>query len=347
MYEPLLRRTAVWPTIGNHDAHSADSATQSGPYYDIFTLPSQAEAGGLATGTEAYYAWDYANIHFIVLDSQETATSPGSAQHTWLIADLAATTQEWIIAYWHHPPYSKGSHDSDTEGKLIQARQNLLPVLEAGGVDLVLTGHSHSYERSMLLDSHYDVSANFDPSTMALDTGDGRVGGSGAYRKANPFPSAHEGAVYVVAGSSGSVNTSSPLDHPVMISSLPRRGSVVIDLEGDQLSAMFLDDLGVVADEFTMVKDGVTPSPTWVREVEFGDVWRYEDSGTDLGVLWRDPAYDASSWATGPAPLGFGESYIATTVSFGSNPLNMHRTIYFRRELVIDCVPNPVDGLQL
>ena len=36
-------------------------------------------------------------------------------------------------------------------------RQNALPILEADGVDLVLTGHSHSYERSFLLDGHYGV----------------------------------------------------------------------------------------------------------------------------------------------------------------------------------------------
>jgi 3',5'-cyclic AMP phosphodiesterase CpdA len=65
---------------------------------------------------------------------------------TWLQADLESTTQDWIIALWHHPPYTKGSHNSDTETELIEMRQNVLPILEAGGVDLVLTGHSHCYE---------------------------------------------------------------------------------------------------------------------------------------------------------------------------------------------------------
>ena len=67
MYPKLLRRVPLWPTLGNHDGHTADSATQSGPYYDIFTLPADAEAGGLRSGTEAYYSFDYANIHFISL----------------------------------------------------------------------------------------------------------------------------------------------------------------------------------------------------------------------------------------------------------------------------------------
>ena len=78
-------------------------------------------------------------------------------------------------------------------------RQNVLPILEAGGVDLVLTGHRHSYERSFLLDGHYGASTTLTPA-MKIDGGSGRVEGTGAYRKATL---AGEGAVYVVAGSWG------------------------------------------------------------------------------------------------------------------------------------------------
>ena len=73
---------------------------------------------------------------------------------TWLKEDLAGTTQEWKIAFWHHPPYTKGSHDSDSENALADMRQNLVPILERGGADLVLTGHSYSYERSVLLNGN-------------------------------------------------------------------------------------------------------------------------------------------------------------------------------------------------
>jgi 3',5'-cyclic AMP phosphodiesterase CpdA len=91
---------------------------------------------------------------------------------TWLENDLAATDKQWIIAYWHHPPYSKGSHDSDLETWSIEMRTNVLPILEAHGVDLVLTGHSHSYERSYLLNGHYGSSTTL-TSGMVLDAGDG------------------------------------------------------------------------------------------------------------------------------------------------------------------------------
>ncbi len=70
MYPEVLRRTPLFSTLGNHDGHQADSATQSGPYYDIFTFPTGGELGGLTSGTEAYYSFDYANIHFISLDCE-------------------------------------------------------------------------------------------------------------------------------------------------------------------------------------------------------------------------------------------------------------------------------------
>ncbi len=99
MYPSLLRQAVLWPTLGNHDGRTASSATLSGPYYDIFTLPRFAEAGGLASGTEAYYSFDYANIHFICLDSYDSDLALNGPMLTWLQNDLAATTQNWIIAY--------------------------------------------------------------------------------------------------------------------------------------------------------------------------------------------------------------------------------------------------------
>ncbi len=115
------------------------------------------------------------NLHFICLDSHETDRSPDGPMLTWLVDDLMATGADWVIAFWHHPPYTKGSHDSDVEPPLVEMRENVLPILEDFGVDLVLAGHSHSYERSFLLDSHYGSSATLKPATMILNGGDGRL----------------------------------------------------------------------------------------------------------------------------------------------------------------------------
>lgn len=274
MYRDLWRKSVCWPTLGNHDAGSAASITQSGVYYDIFTLPTLGQAGGLTSGTEAYYSFDFGNIHFVCLDSEGTDRSPEGAMITWLKHDLAATKQDWIISYFHHPPYTKGSHDSNTEGKLVDMRRNALPILEAAGADLNLTGHSHSYERSFLLDGHYGTQDTL-TAKMKVDGGDGRPDGKGAYRKATLAKGAHEGSVYVVAGSSGKVSLQNEksakrgyLDHPAMFLSLPRLGSLVLDVDGNRLDANFISETGERLDYFSIVKGkgGATAKPTASRE---------------------------------------------------------------------------------
>ena len=70
-YPDTLRTSALWPTFGNHDALSASSWTQSGPYYETSSLPTNGEAGGVPSGTEACYSFDFANIHFVVLDAED------------------------------------------------------------------------------------------------------------------------------------------------------------------------------------------------------------------------------------------------------------------------------------
>jgi len=260
-YPEELRTLPLWPTLGNHDAFSADSETGSGVYYDLFTLPREGEAGGVPSGTEAYYSFDYGTIHFLCLNSHDVDRSPDGAMVTWLRADLAAARDaRWIIAYWHHPPYTKGSHDSDVEMRSIEMREWILPVLEEGGVDLVLTGHSHAYERSFLVDGHYGPSDSLQPS-MVLDGGDGRPEGDGAYQKPSGGPAPHEGAVYVVAGSSGKVSSRGDLNHPVMALSLRELGSLVLDIDGPRLDATFLTAQPAgVGDTFTLLK-GAPPPP--------------------------------------------------------------------------------------
>src|SRR5204863_983437 len=132
----------------------------------------------------------------ICLDSMTSDRSATGPMLSWLQGDLGANTKVWTIAFWHHPPYSKGSHDSDIDTELVEMRANALPILENYGVDLVLCGHSHSYERSFLLDGHYGSSSTFNNS-MKKDGGSGRADDTGAYRKQHASPFGHEGAVYV------------------------------------------------------------------------------------------------------------------------------------------------------
>ncbi|MCG8461380.1 MAG: metallophosphoesterase family protein, partial [Holophagales bacterium] len=141
-YPEELRTLALWPSLGNHDLHALEDGR--GPYYDIFDLPTRGEAGGVASGTEAYYSFDHGPVHFVALDTASGDMRPGREMLTWLEADLEATTQPWVIVYAHHPPYTDGWHRSDDTEKGWRAlviRENILPILEKHGVDLFLAGH--------------------------------------------------------------------------------------------------------------------------------------------------------------------------------------------------------------
>ncbi len=310
MYPTLLRKSVLWPTYGNHDGQAANSSTQTGPYYDIFSLPTQAQAGGIPTGTEAYYSFDYGNIHFISLESFETDRSSAGPMMTWLRNDLAATTQPWIVAFWHHPPYSKGAHNSDVDVESVQMRQTALPILEAAGVDLVLTGHSHSYERSFLLDGHYGGSTTLTPA-MILDGGNGRESGSGAYQKPAAVKVPHEGAVYAVAGSSGET-AGGPLNHPAMFISLNTLGSMVLDINGGRLDAVFLDSTGVVRDSFTIVKSTIDVTPPVRSNGQPAGVLPAGTTGAPISLVTDEAATCRYATAAGVAYGAMTTTFTAT-----------------------------------
>ncbi len=177
VYKGMMRNTVIWPTPGNHDMRSADSQFGSGPYYNIFTTPKNGEAGGIPSGKEAYYSFNYGDIHFISMDSEDTPRDKNGEMANWLRTDLENDDHNWKIAYFHHPVYTKGSHDSDrdkdSDGRMQEMRENFLPILEEHGVDLVLGGHSHIYERSYLLKGHYGYSDEFDPDHMIIQNDPG------------------------------------------------------------------------------------------------------------------------------------------------------------------------------
>jgi hypothetical protein len=172
--------------------------------------------------------------------------------YQWLEADLAANTNEWLIAFWHHPPYSKGSNDSDARTEQIEMRSNFVPLLESHGVDLVLGGHSHSYERSYLMDGHYGLSSTF-TTNFLKDSGNGRLDGAGAYLKPTLGEGPREGAVYAVTGS-GAALGGGTLNHPAMYRSLNQLGSMVLDIHANRLEAKFVRETGVIDDYFTLIK---------------------------------------------------------------------------------------------
>ena len=212
---------------------------------------------------EAYYSFDYANVHFIILDSHHTSREVGGAMYNWTLTDIQNTKQDWIVTLFHHPVYTKGSHDSDTEDRLIEMRQNFMPMMEANGVDLILNGHSHSYERSYFLNGHYGFANTFNPDEITKGgntvgpngNGDGKADSDGAYQKTGV---ATEGAVYITTGSAGKIS-GGDLNHQAMSVSLNQLGSCVMEVEddgrgGQNLTVKFLRETDEVEDYFTINK---------------------------------------------------------------------------------------------
>ena len=249
-YQSILKNIPVWPGYGNHDA-------RRWAYFDLFTLPEKAEAGGIPSGTENYYSFEYSNAHFIMLDSQVSSRSVQGEMATWLRQDLASNQKNWLIAVLHHPPYTRGSHNSDdksdSRGRLFDVRENILPILEKGGVDLVLTGHSHVYERSYLMGCHYGTSNELKDS-MLYDTSV-----QGPYLKHHAKSKPYQGTVYAVVGSSARADFG-PIDHPVMAVAKRETGSMVVDIDGLSLQAYFINDEAKVIDNFRIEK-GVASVP--------------------------------------------------------------------------------------
>lgn len=126
VYGDLFRNIPFFPASGNHDYRTMSGA----PFRDVFNLPG--------TSGEKWYSYDWGRVHFVALDTEADYRT----QAAWLDTDLAATQAAWKIIYLHKPPYSSGSHGSDTG-----LRAALEPVLARHGVQLVLAGHDHNYER--------------------------------------------------------------------------------------------------------------------------------------------------------------------------------------------------------
>ena len=262
----LTKNHVLWPAPGNHDYAnlSARQLDHNVPYYDMFSLPKNGEAGGIESATEAYYSYNYGNIHFIALDSYGWETGNArlydtlGPQAVWLKRDLEGNNQLWTIVYFHHPPYTKGSHNSDTESELINMRQKIVPILERYKVDLVLNGHSHCYERSYLINGHYGLENTFDTTTHALSTSSAKYDGStNSCMYVKNSTAVKNGIVYTLIGSAGQLGgTSAGYPHNAMYySNTANGGALFFEVDSNQLTAKWIGADGVIRDNFNILKN--------------------------------------------------------------------------------------------
>ncbi|XXF75903.1 metallophosphoesterase [Myxococcaceae bacterium GXIMD 01537] len=136
----LLAEVPMFASPGNHEYVT----NQGQPYLDNLYLPTNNPAG-----SERYYSFDWGHVHFVSIDSN-CAIGLASSERckpadmkAWVEQDLASSQQPWKVVFFHHPPWSSGEH-----GSQLKVRRDYAPIFEKTGVDLVLTGHDHEYERS-------------------------------------------------------------------------------------------------------------------------------------------------------------------------------------------------------
>ncbi|HEX8939309.1 MAG TPA: DNRLRE domain-containing protein [Candidatus Limnocylindrales bacterium] len=140
VFDPTWGRakSLIKPTIGNHEYLTTNAAG----YFAYF---------GAAAGdpTKGYYSYDLGAWHVVTLNSECShigGCGTGSAQETWLKADLAAHPAACTLATFHEPRWSSGEHGDAT------AMATIWNDLVAARVELVLSGHNHDYERFAPLD---------------------------------------------------------------------------------------------------------------------------------------------------------------------------------------------------
>ncbi|THU40162.1 T9SS type A sorting domain-containing protein [Niastella caeni] len=304
----ILKNHQLFPAPGNHDYYGTSQTSRTGAYYQNFTMPTAAQCGGVASGTEAFYSWDWGNIHFLSLDSygKENAGTTRlydttGAQVTWVKQDLTANTKKWTVVYWHHPPYTMGSHNSDTESELINIRQNFIRILERYGVDIIICGHSHDYERSYLLNGYYGNESSFNVSAHTISSSSGKYDGSTNSCPYKPANGANHGTVYVLAGSAGADGgVQSGYPHNAMPFSVDDGGMFYFEIENNRLDAKFIRRTGIISDQFTMMKD--------VNKTT--NVSIISGSSTTLTASWPSGTY---TWSTGATTRSITVSPAANT----------------------------------
>lgn len=141
------------PILGNHET------TGSG-YYDYWAGKGNPQAPTCRSGCLGYYSFDVGSWHVLALNSSSCSESAGTCgnfthQAAWITADIAAHPNNCTLAIVHHPYWSYGGGATPLAKPLYQA-------LYSGGVDLVLTGHAHRYERFR----SQDINGNANPNGL-------------------------------------------------------------------------------------------------------------------------------------------------------------------------------------
>jgi len=168
-WQPLLANTAMWPALGNHDWHVDPDSN----FCKEWSLPNN----------EHYYSFNYGNAHFIALDTADGFLYDEVNQLAWLRADLASSASRratWRFVFYHHPLLT-----CTYKSNIPEVAALLFPIFDEFKVDVVLTGHAHTYERLFPLKNGVPVNQEQNPNYQDPEGTLFVVSGCGAKIKEN------------------------------------------------------------------------------------------------------------------------------------------------------------------
>lgn len=152
--EPMVTKIPVAPIMGNHEAYNMNwKVAMPEPYLNMFNLP-----GNGSSYKNQYYSYDYGNVHFTVLNTQdnelhEFQPNMMEAQLAWLENDLASTTKKWKVVLMHRDilVYGRDAAPLGDEIRFSEEGRIFMPIFDKYNVDAVFTAHLHTYHRRVLL----------------------------------------------------------------------------------------------------------------------------------------------------------------------------------------------------
>lgn len=282
---PIMKNIPFYMLVGNHDIYSADLAKYPDGlayfYYNDLPLngaipqatievkgsPAQVDAFKKSVQPRfprmTHFSFDHGNVHIACLDANSYVNPLDPAVIDWLANDLRNSKADWKIVSYHHPGFNSSKAHYD-----YQLMRLLSPVLEELGVDMVLTGHVHNYQRTRPL----KFAPKKNPEgTQYVISPEGKV--DGVFTLDETFDGAANtrpnGIIYIVTGAGGAALYDKEMSaKPFMWKHEPQENWVpftvkmvsdihsytLIETKGKTLQLRQLDSRNQVIDQITITK---------------------------------------------------------------------------------------------
>ncbi len=265
IYSPLLRRAPFFPCPGNHEYESRDAL----PYVLSYTAPAETVP---PPDRGRYYSFDWGDAHFVSLDTNDPLTlaiQSGGPMLRWLDEDLGRTRKLWRIVYFHHPVWPTTTHEENLVSALV--RQHVEPILDRHDVQLVLSGHEHTYQQA-------------------------------APRRGGLFVGAGLGTVNIVTGGGGGfLYPVTPREGLVFAASAYHYLRIRVD--GPTLDLRAIDINGQTIDQFTLTTPPILSAAGVVNAASFTTALA---PGSLISVFGRKLATEEAFAARLPLPVELG-----------------------------------------